>query len=170
MTDGLTGLANRRQCDQALVAEIARVDRFGGSLGVVVADLDGFKSLNDTFGHAAGDCVLREFAEVLRGCLRASDLAGRWGGEEFLLLLHETDLDGAMLLAERARAALERRTILAPDGTPLRVTASFGVSELGPGADTAAALAAADAALYAAKRAGKNRVFADFARGSTRST
>jgi diguanylate cyclase (GGDEF)-like protein len=157
MTDGLTGLANRRQCDEALTSEIARVSRFGGSFAVVLADLDGFKDLNDTHGHATGDAVLREVGALLQRTLRASDLAGRWGGEEFLLLLRETSLRGALELAERVRSALEACTILAVDGTPLHVTASFGVGVFDADED-ADVVAAADAALYVAKRGGKNRV------------
>jgi len=159
LTDGLTGLANRRQCDQALATEIARVRRFGGSLAVVVADLDDFKRLNDTYGHATGDVVLREFAEILRASLRASDLAGRWGGEEFVLLLRDTGPEGGVELAERVRSALESRTFLSAEGAPVDVTASFGVSTLDADDLDVNVVAAADAALYLAKRGGKNRVF-----------
>ena len=157
-TDGLTGLANRRQLDVALAAEIGRVHRYGGCLSVAFADLDGFKRLNDDFGHAAGDVVLRDFADLVRSTLRQSDVGGRWGGEEFMLLLPETDLDGAVNLVERVRRTLEARTILAADGTPLRVTASFGVATLQAGDAGVDLVAAADAALYEAKRRGKNRV------------
>jgi diguanylate cyclase (GGDEF)-like protein len=155
LSDELTGLANRRRCEEALAAEIARVRRFGGSFTVVLADLDGFKQLNDAHGHAAGDLVLREFARLIQDTVRASDLAGRWGGEEFVLLLTGTDLAGALDIAERVRAGLERRTILASDGAQLHVTASFGVSTFEEDADV---VAAADAALYVAKWGGKNRV------------
>ena len=120
LSDDLTGLANRRRCEEALAAEIARVRRFGGSFAVVLGDLDGFKQLNDTHGHAAGDLVLREFGLLLKDTLRASDLAARWGGEEFVLLLTGTDLGGALELAERVRAGLEARTILAGDGAQRR--------------------------------------------------
>ena len=158
LVDGLTGLPNRRQCEETLADELARVDRFGGSLAVVVADLDWFKDVNDRYGHPAGDAVLREFAVLLQETLRDIDLAGRWGGEEFLLILPGTDLAGGAQVAERIRVALAGRIVLAVDGTPIPVTASFGVAAT-PLATTAAELfAAADAAMYEAKRGGKNRV------------
>ncbi|HEU5279156.1 MAG TPA: diguanylate cyclase [Gaiellaceae bacterium] len=158
LVDGLTGLANRRQCEETLADELARVDRFGGSLAVVVADLDWFKDVNDRFGHPSGDTVLREFAALLSETLRDVDLAGRWGGEEFLLILPGTDLAGGVQVAERIRAALARRIVLAVDGTPIPVTSSFGVAATPPARTGSELFAAADAALYEAKRAGKNRV------------
>jgi diguanylate cyclase (GGDEF)-like protein len=158
LVDGLTGLANRRQCEETLEDELARVERFGGSLAVVVADLDWFKDINDRHGHPAGDAVLREFAVLLEETVRDVDLAGRWGGEEFVLVLPGTDVAGGAQLAERIRVALAGRTVLAVDGSPIPVTASFGVAAI-PSAKTASELfAAADAAMYQAKRAGKNRV------------
>jgi diguanylate cyclase (GGDEF)-like protein len=158
LVDGLTGLANRRQGEDALGAELARVARFGGSIAVVVADLDSFKDVNDRHGHPAGDSVLREFALLLQESLRDVDLASRWGGEEFLLILPGTGAAGGAQVAERIRAALSERIVLSVDGTPIPVTASFGVAAT-PTATTASELfAAADAALYEAKRAGKNRV------------
>jgi diguanylate cyclase (GGDEF)-like protein len=158
LVDGLTGLANRRQGEDALGTELARVARFGGSLAVVVADLDSFKDVNDRYGHPAGDSVLREFALLLQESLRDVDLASRWGGEEFLLILPGTDAAGGAQVAERIRVALAGRIVLSVDGTPISVTSSFGVAAT-PSATTASELfAAADAALYEAKRAGKNRV------------
>jgi diguanylate cyclase (GGDEF)-like protein len=158
--DGLTGLANRRHCEDQLATELARVERFGGPLAVVFADLDNFKEVNDRYGHPTGDVVLREFAQTLEAGIRDVDLAGRWGGEEFVLLLPGTDLPGAARVAERIRAARADRVVLSPDGEPIRVTASFGIAAF-PEAQTAEALlAAADSALYEAKRSGKNRVAA----------
>ena len=158
LLDGLTGLANRRQCDAAIEAELARASRGGGGFALVLADLDGFKGVNDRYGHPVGDAVLREFATVLRDGVREGDTAARWGGEEFAVVVAQADLEAAAALAERLRSALERRVVLAPDGSRITLTASFGVAAH-PGADTAAELvAAADAALYAAKRGGKNRV------------
>ena len=158
LVDGLTGLANRRACEETLAAELARAARFPGALSVVVADLDDFKEVNDRFGHQAGDVVLREFAALLSAGVRDIDLAGRWGGEEFLLVLPGTDLEGATRVAERIRLALADRVVLSVDGEPIRATASFGVASY-PQAHTASALfAAADGALYDAKRTGKNRV------------
>jgi diguanylate cyclase (GGDEF)-like protein len=158
LVDGLTGLANRRQCEETLADELARLERFGGSLAVVVADLDWFKDVNDRYGHPAGDAVLREFATLLQETLRDIDLAGRWGGEEFLLILPGTDLAGAAQVAERVRVALAGRIVLSADGTPIPVTASFGVAASPPAATASELFAAADAAMYEAKRAGKNRV------------
>jgi diguanylate cyclase (GGDEF)-like protein len=158
LVDGLTGLANRRQCEETLDDELARVERFGGSLAVVVADLDWFKDVNDRHGHPAGDAVLREFAVLLEETVRDVDLAGRWGGEEFVLVLPGTDLAGGARLAERIRVALAQRVVLAIDGSPIPVSASFGVAAIPPAKTVSELFAAADAAMYEAKRAGKNRV------------
>ena len=158
LMDGLTGLANRRQCEESLADELARVERFGGSLAVVVADLDWFKDVNDRYGHPAGDSLLRDFASLLQETLRDVDLAGRWGGEEFLLILPGTDLAGGAQVAERVRAALATRLVVTVEGTAIPVTASFGVAAVPPARTAAEVFAAADAALYEAKRAGKNRV------------
>jgi diguanylate cyclase (GGDEF)-like protein len=158
LVDGLTGLANRRQCEEALATELARVERFGGPLAVVVADLDWFKDVNDRYGHPAGDVVLREFANLLQETLRDVDLAGRWGGEEFLLILPGTDLAGGVQVAERIRVALAGRMVLSVDGTPIPVTASFGVAATPPATTASELFAAADAAMYEAKKAGRNQV------------
>jgi diguanylate cyclase (GGDEF)-like protein len=158
LIDGLTGLANRRQCEETLADELARVERFGGSLAVVVADLDWFKDVNDRHGHPAGDSVLSDFAVLLQETVRDVDLAGRWGGEEFVLILPGTDLAGGAQVAERIRVALAGRVVLAVDRTPITVTASFGVAAIPPDKTASELFAAADDAMYQAKRAGKNRV------------
>lgn len=158
LVDGLTGIANRRHCEQVLHAEVARADRLGTALALVLADLDDFKSVNDEHGHAAGDETLRAFAGVLAHTVRESDFVGRWGGEEFLLLLPGADADGAARLAERLRLALAARALLGRDGGVVRVTASFGVAQHRPGGDAETLFAAADRALYRAKREGKDRV------------
>jgi diguanylate cyclase (GGDEF)-like protein len=158
LVDGLTGLPNRRQCEETLADELARVERFGGPLAIVVADLDWFKDVNDRYGHPAGDTVLREFAVLLKETVRDVDLAGRWGGEEFLLVLPGTDLEGGAYVAERVRLALAGRIVLSVDGTPIPVTASFGVAATPPATTVAELFSAADAALYEAKRNGRNRV------------
>jgi diguanylate cyclase (GGDEF)-like protein len=158
LVDGLTGLANRRQCEETLASELARLERFGGPLALVVTDLDWFKDVNDRYGHPSGDAVLREFARLLQDTIRDVDLAGRWGGEEFLLILPGTDLAGGVQVAERIRAGLAGRIVLSPDGSPIPITASFGVAATPPGTTAAELFSAADAALYEAKRNGKNRV------------
>ena len=150
-----TGASARR----SLADELARVERFGGSLAVVVADLDWFKDVNDRYGHPAGDTVLRDFATLLQETLRDVDLAGRWGGEEFLLVLPGTDLAGGAQVAERIRVCPRRA-----DRPRRGRHADPGHRQLRrrrdpAGTRTASELfAAADAAMYEAKRAGKNRV------------
>jgi diguanylate cyclase (GGDEF)-like protein len=158
LVDGLTGIANRRQCEDALSAEIARAQRLATPLTLVLADLDDFKAINDLHGHAVGDDVLREFASVLRSTVRESDLAGRWGGEEFLLLLPGTDVEGGAQLADRVRRALAERSFLGRDGSVFEVTCSFGVAQHAPDGGERELFAAADRALYNAKRRGKNCV------------
>ena len=158
LADGLTGLANRRHCEDTLDAEVARAYRFGGPLAIVLGDLDDFKAVNDEHGHPVGDTVLREFSRLLENSVRDVDVAGRWGGEEFLIVLPGTDRAGAVRLAERVRQYLEDRTLLTPEGVPVRITASFGAAEHEPGWDVETLVAAADEALYEAKRTGKNRV------------
>jgi diguanylate cyclase (GGDEF)-like protein len=161
LVDGLTGISNRRQCEDALTHEIARAERLGTPFTLVLADLDDFKAVNDLHGHAVGDDVLREFASVLRATVRESDLAGRWGGEEFLLLLPGADAVGGAQLADRVRAALGERSFLGRNGAVVGVTCSFGVAQHRPGDDERELFAAADRALYRAKREGKNRVELD---------
>jgi diguanylate cyclase (GGDEF)-like protein len=156
--DGLTGLANRRHFEDQLAAELARSERFGGPLAIVLADLDDFKDVNDRYGHPVGDVVLCEFGRTLEDEIRDVDLAARWGGEEFALLLPSTDLGGAAQVAERIRAALEGRLVLTADGERIRVTASFGVAAAPEAGSADELLGSADAALYEAKRSGKNRV------------
>jgi diguanylate cyclase (GGDEF)-like protein len=157
-TDGLTGLANRRSFDDELALEWRRAERVGDSLALVLADLDDFKSVNDRFGHQAGDAVLRRVALILDSGGRQVDLAARYGGEEFAVLAPETDLEGATRLAERLRTELEAARITLPDGRQLRVTSSFGVAVKGDLDGPEELVAAADEALYEAKRTGKNRV------------
>jgi diguanylate cyclase (GGDEF)-like protein len=158
LVDGLTGIANRRQCEDALHHEIARADRFGNSLTLVLADLDDFKAINDAHGHAVGDDVLREFASVLRATARDSDLAGRWGGEEFLLLLPGADADGGVQFADRVRRAVAERSFRGRNGEAFTVTCSFGVAEHTATGGERDLFAGADRALYRAKRRGKNCV------------
>jgi diguanylate cyclase (GGDEF)-like protein/PAS domain S-box-containing protein len=158
-TDALTGLATRRRLLELAGQELARARRTGLPLGVVMCDVDRFKSINDRFGHDTGDRVLRGIGEVLQAQLREVDLAARWGGEEFCVLLPETDARAAVEVAQRLRVAVERASLTAADGSPLAVTASFGVTVSTPEVDDIHRLvAAADQAMYQAKRAGRNRV------------
>jgi diguanylate cyclase (GGDEF)-like protein len=160
LVDGLTGLANRRQADATLASELARAERLGGPVGLILADLDDFKAVNDLHGHPTGDTVLREFAQSLLETIREIDTAARWGGEEFAVVLPGTDLEGAAHLAERVRRALARSEIVSTDGVRVPVTASFGVAASGLSTTMSELVDEADEALYRAKRAGKNRVYA----------
>jgi two-component system cell cycle response regulator len=168
LVDSLTGLANRRLCEAALEKEVARAERFTEPLALVLADLDDFKAVNDAHGHPTGDEVLREFARALQDSVREIDLAARWGGEEFAVILPGTDLAGGIKLAGRVAATLRERFVVSPAGDRLGTTASFGVAAFPAAKNAKDLLAAADSALYEAKRAGKNRVAA--ARGSSVST
>ncbi len=157
VTDELTGLANRRSFRERLEAEMQRAERFDNPLALVVADLDDFKRINDRFGHQAGDEVLSAFALVLRTRIRGVDLAARLGGEEFAVLLPETDAEGAEALAESLRAAFAGLAI--PVGSEeVSVTASFGVAAFPHTRGADELMTAADSALYRAKRQGKDRV------------
>ncbi len=160
VTDELTGLANVRAFWAILRRELERNRRFGSSLGLVMIDIDDFKQVNDRYGHQQGDEVLAQVAEILRRLSRDIDAPARYGGEELAVILPETELSGAALLAERMREAVEALQVPGARGSGvLQVTASFGVAAAPEnGAEGEALVAAADAALYRAKRAGKNRV------------
>jgi diguanylate cyclase (GGDEF)-like protein len=157
VTDELTGLANRRRFREALQAEIRRARRFGGSVGLVLLDLDDFKRINDRLGHQAGDRVLAGIGEALRQRVRDTDLAARIGGDELAVLLPHTDLPGCIELAEGVRAAIERGAGWEVSG-PTSVTASAGVAVYPTAATEDELLAAADRALYVAKARGRNCV------------
>ena len=157
--DELTGLYNRRFLIEVLGREAARVLRSGGAYALCMLDVDHFKSINDGFGHAAGDAVLRHFAEVAAASKRDIDVLGRLGGEEFLLVLPDTDIQGATRFAERLRMAVEESRFPGlPAGRQVTVTA--GVVLAGSEEMPTAALERADAALYSGKAAGRNRVVA----------
>ncbi len=155
LKDPLTDLANRRQLKTQLLMEVDRCVRYGGSLCVIMMDLDHFKRLNDTYGHAAGDRVLVLVARQLELCSRASDQVARYGGEEFVLVLPQSDLETAAVLANRIRKALQGIELERIHET---VTASFGVAQRKKGESAVQLLKRADDALYEAKAAGRNRV------------
>ena len=154
--DGLTGLTNRRHFLVMAEAELQRAQRYGRPLSMGMADLDFFKSLNDTYGHAAGDSVLRSFSAMLLDTFRQSDLVCRYGGEEFAFLFPESSLTDARMLAERFRSRWSEYDIVLPDGTMVRVTVSIGLADASTGTIDEA-LKAADEGLYEAKRQGRNR-------------
>ena len=153
-TDTLTGVANRAEFSRRLNDAIARAHATGTPLGLVMFDLDLFKHINDTHGHDAGDAVLRGVIEVVREHVREEDVVGRWGGEEFLLLLPGVDLSETLRAAERLRAGIEARRFDAAGS----VTASFGAVVLAADEGFDALIKRADMALYRAKLAGRNCV------------
>ncbi len=157
--DSLTGLRNRRAFLEAAESERLRVRRYGGALSLILADIDGFRRINDAFGHAAGDAVLCRVARCLEAALRKTDVVGRVGGEEFAVLLPETEGARAGMVAESLRQAIADASVPGPGGEAVAVTASFGVACLGGETDGVAdLLQRADAALCDAKRLGRNRV------------
>jgi diguanylate cyclase (GGDEF)-like protein len=155
-TDALTGLPNQRACQDNVKRMLAHASRTVSSLSALLLDLDHFKQINDRYGHSAGDDVLAAVGQAITACLRASDFAGRFGGEEFLILLPDTDSQGALDAAEKVRAAIETIDVSQVDRA---VTASLGVAAYPTHAlDSETLVRMADRALYAAKRAGRNRV------------
>lgn len=158
-TDGLTGLENRRSIERLLEKSFAHGERLSEPLSCVMSDLDRFKSVNDEYGHQAGDAVLKQFAAILKKAAREIDAVGRYGGEEFIVLLPGTVLDAAVTFAERVRKEVEAHTFVF-DGGSIRRTVSFGVAGWPhPRIQSCEALVrAADDALYVAKETGRNRV------------
>lgn len=155
-TDELTGLSNRRGFKQYL-GEVEQRSKMSDSFAVIVGDLDHFKQINDQYGHEVGDFVLRETAKTLKSLVRSEDLIVRWGGEEFLLLLVDTDLNGAQILAEKIRQKISS-THFSTDQGKLAVSMSLGVDAQKVGGDLYATLGSADRAMYEAKRQGRNCV------------
>lgn len=162
VTDGLTGLHNRRYLDTHLRTLFARAKVRGRPLTVCITDIDRFKQVNDVYGHDAGDEVLKEFAGRVRATVRGADLACRFGGEEFVLVMPDTPAEVAATVAERLRGMIEARPFQLRSGeSPLMLTASMGIATLGPGIETPEQLLKqADRALYEAKNSGRNRVVA----------
>jgi diguanylate cyclase (GGDEF)-like protein len=160
--DALTGLRTRRFVQDLLTVEALRAGRYGTTLALQMVDLDGFKQLNDAHGHAGGDAVLRGVAERLLRMLRVTDTAGRWGGDELVVVMPQNTRRGAAVMAERWRAEIEAARFATPDGAQAGVTLSIGIAESGPELRSPAELlAAADRALYAAKGLGRNRIALD---------
>jgi diguanylate cyclase (GGDEF)-like protein len=159
LTDSLTGLLNRRHMGQRLRDEQARVQRGGSPFALIMADIDHFKQVNDTFGHDVGDRVLVGVGKLLIEQLRTQDSAARWGGEEFLLLLPDTNLQRAEEVANRLRDTAARQ-LAAMAGVPGPITITLGVSVVSTGVISEAAIKAADIALYEGKSAGRNCVVA----------
>ena len=157
LTDPLTGLANRRYFQQRFAHAVGRANRYGNGLCVAICDIDRFKAVNDAIGHDGGDEVLTAFASYLREHLRDVDFVARWGGEEFVLLLPKTSLDGAVEVLDRIRTVFSKLDWPRLGGP---ITASFGVTPVDPSETDSGALARADAALYESKESGRNKVTA----------
>lgn len=156
-TDGLTGLSNRGHLEQILEKEFQRQARYQGNASLILFDIDHFKAVNDTFGHQVGDDVLANVARLTQSTLRNTDIAGRYGGEEFALLLPDTTPDDALILAERLRLLIQNSSVTTEDAQ-ISVTVSLGIAAFTPAFNNHNDwLVAADKALYASKRSGRNR-------------
>jgi len=152
--DTLTSIANRRKFDEVLQYEIGRDARYSNKLSLIFCDLDHFKSINDRYGHKVGDEALKSFAHLISNNIRNIDIFARWGGEEFVLLLPDTDIQTAAIIAEKLRLRIENHYFTQVG----RMTASFGVSEYIEGDNEASFIKRADDALYKAKENGRNRI------------
>lgn len=154
ITDKLTNLNNRQKLDQVLSYEYSQFQRYTTPFSVILLDLDDFKTVNDSFGHITGDKVLVETAKILRSNIRDSDTCGRWGGEEFLIIVPKSVENDAILVAEKLRSSIEN----ADFGIDKRITTSIGVAHITEGLSVVKLLSTADKALYKAKKSGKNKV------------
>jgi diguanylate cyclase (GGDEF)-like protein len=158
VTDVLTGLGNRRLLHRKMDEEVERIGRYGASgFSLVMVDIDLFKAINDTHGHMVGDLILKAVATQVEQLIRKTDIAVRWGGEEFMMLLSHTTLDAAVMFAERLRLAIQQHAFV----SGIRVTISLGVGEYVPGENEFELFQRIDRALYRAKLGGRNRVEAD---------
>lgn len=156
--DSLTGILNRRGIAESLKKTLSEARLYSAPVTVALLDIDHFKKVNDTYGHSAGDIALSRVAELISASMRDGDIVGRWGGEEFIIVMHDTNLDEGREVAERVRRHIDTLEIQL-DETTMTLTASLGISELTPNEQTIEPVVArADTALYAAKRAGRNRV------------
>jgi diguanylate cyclase (GGDEF)-like protein len=157
--DALTGLRTRRYVFDVLSVEFLRARRYGTPLSVLMADLDNFKAFNDEFGHPGGDTVLRGVSELLLAMLRNTDVAGRYGGEELIVVMPQSEATGAAALAERWRSGVEAKKFVMPDGRETSVTVSIGIAPFTSDWESPEDLiTAADGALYLAKDRGRNRI------------
>lgn len=154
VTDFLTKMFNRQKVERDINIEVSRYERYKRPFSIILLDIDKFKSINDTYGHNAGDAVLIDLARILKSSVRKIDIPGRWGGEEFLIFCPETDLDGTRVVAENLRQKIESHTF----EIDRKVTSSFGVAEYKEGEVTKDFIRRADDALYLAKQNGRNRV------------
>jgi diguanylate cyclase (GGDEF)-like protein len=157
-TDRLTGLFNRGHWEEMLRQEYARHRRYDRNAALVMFDIDHFKKINDSYGHQAGDAVIQQTAELVRQSMRDADIAGRYGGEEFVVLLPDTDSEGAVTFAERLRQSIEAHQVVY-EGNSIRFTVSLGIADLSrPTSGHAQLIERADNALYKSKSAGRNQV------------
>jgi diguanylate cyclase len=163
LLDPLTKIANRKSFDDGMEAAIAEANTGGGPLCLMIIDIDNFKSFNDTYGHQTGDQVLRLVAMTLKSNIKGKDLAARYGGEEFVAILPSTDMEGAVIVAENIRRAIQAKELLKRSTNEKlgRITASFGVAAYQLGDTPAMLIERADRCLYAAKHAGRNRVISE---------
>jgi len=158
-TDSLTGLVNRRALTDSLTYEIDRARRYGSELSLMLCDIDNFKEINDTHGHEAGDRALQAISSVLKAILRKTDIAGRHGGDEFMLILPETSIRGAEYLADKILSAVREVDLRLKDGRPIQLSTSIGLSSLEAGVDSPDSfIKRADEAMYASKQGGRDRV------------
>ncbi len=155
--DALTGIGNRRMLMERLKAETARAERMDRPLTVAIADADRFKAINDAYGHEAGDKALIEIAGAIEASVREYDICGRWGGEEFLIIMPEIGAAEGARVIERVRTAIEELNVVFGDNL-IQVSASFGIAERHPGETLSKTISRADTALFDAKRGGRNRV------------
>ncbi|RMD46004.1 MAG: GGDEF domain-containing protein, partial [Aquificota bacterium] len=160
--DFLTGLVNRKRFERAIEDAIKDFHKKNYPFSIIFVDVDNFKKVNDTYGHLAGDIVLKEIASIFKFYLRANTVVGRIGGEEFCILLPGVEIEDARNIAERLRKIIENREIKLEDGTVLKVTASFGITQVKIGDTLKTILERADKALYKAKKTGKNKVEVEF--------
>jgi len=157
LQDPLTGIANRAAFDETFQREVEMAKRHAHPLSLINLDIDHFKNINDTYGHAAGDCVLKEITTVMTQCIRNTDMLFRIGGEEFVIILRNTETEGAILLAERIRESTEKINIKYREND-INTTISAGIATYNDRLDAAELLAISDKALYEAKAKGRNRI------------